>query len=376
MRIGLNLLHAMPEIGGGWNYIWNLVKGIGEYDTVNTYIAYVTKKSAPMLPENNRFVPVQINIDPVTRVKRVACENTVLQSIARKHKLDCMHWFANTHAILNTVPGVVSLYDLQPFLNLHKWSFLKRTWLQSMISHTVRRASVLLPMSYATAQDLERFLHADPTRMTVIPAILGKDFLPGREEEIYSFRERYGLPDRFWLYVAHFNPHKNHQRLLEAFRILKEDGFSSWPLVLRGDYGGEDAVKKTIQEFRLEDQVIFLPRLEVKELPILYSTATALVFPSLYEGGGIPVIEALACGCPVLAANIPATSEYADSAAKYFDPMDTSSIVRAILEFQSDMGIRESLREAGLARAAEFRGEKIVPKLIEAYGKACRERVQ
>lgn len=371
MRIGLNLLHAMPEIGGGWNYISSLVKGIGEYDTANTYIAYVTKKSAPMLPESSRFVPVQVNIDPVMRAKRVAYENTVLQTLALKHKLDCMHWFANTQALVNTVPGVVTVYDLQAFFNLHEWPFVQRTYLRWMISNSVRRSPVLLPMSYATAHDLERVLHADPTRMTVIPAILGKDFHRGREEDILSFRERYGLPYRFWVYVAHFYPHKNHRRLLEAFRILREGGFSSWPLVLRGnDHGAEDAVRKSIREFRLEDQVIFLPRLEAKELPILYSTATALVFPSLYEGGGIPVIEALACGCPVLAANIPATCEYADSAAKYFDPGDTTSIVRAITEFQSDPGLRDALREAGLARAAEFRGEKIISKLMDAYGKA------
>ena len=350
MRIGLNLLHAMPEIGGVWNYISSLVKGIDEHDTVNTYIAYVTKKSASMLPENSRFVPVLINIDPVVRAKRVIYENTVLQVLARKHKLDCMHWFANTQAILNTVPGVVTVYDLQPFLKLNEWSLVKRIYLQWMISNSVRKAPVLLPMSYATAQDLERVLHADPSRMTVIHAILGKNFVRGREEDISSFRVRYGLPYRFWVYVAHFYPHKNHRRLLEAFRILREDGFSPWPLVLRGDdHGEEDAVRKTIREFRLEDQVIFLPRMEAKELPILYSTATALVFPSLFEGGGIPVIEALACGCPVLAANIPATREYAGSAANYFDPSGTSSIVRAISEFQSDLGLRETLSRRRLS---------------------------
>ena len=361
----------MPEVGGVWNYVSSLVKGIEEYDKVNTYIAFVTKKSAPMLLESWRLVPVQVNIDPTVRMKRVAFENTLLQVLARKHKLDCMHWFASTQALVNTVPGVVTIYDLQPFLKLYEWPSVKRIYLQWMISNSVRRAPVLLPMSYATAQDLERVLHADPSRMTVIHAVLGKNFIRGSEVDTSSFRVRYGLPYRFWVYVAHFYPHKNHRRLLEAIRILREDGFSPWPLVLRGDdHGEEDAVRKTIREFRLEDQVIFLPRLEAKELPILYSTATALVFPSLYEGGGIPVIEALACGCPVLAANIPATREYAGSAANYFDPSDTSSIVRAISEFQSDLGLRETLREAGFARAAEFRSEKIVPKLMEAYGKA------
>ncbi len=372
MRIGLNLLHALPEIGGVWNYMSSLVKGIEQIDTANTYIAYVTKRSASLLPENSRFVPVLINIDPVVRSKRIAYENTVLQVLARKHKLDCMHWFANTQALVNAVPGVVTVYDLQPFLKLHDFPLGKRIYLQWMIANSVRRAPVLLPMSHATAEDLESILHADTSRMTVIHAILGNNFVRGSDEDISSFREKYALPSRFWVYVAHFYPHKNHRRLLEAFRILKEENFSSWPLVLRGDYHGEEAaMRQMIGDFRLEDEVIFLPRLEAMELPYLYSTATALVFPSLFEGGGIPVIEAMACGCPVLAADISATREYASSAARYFDPTDTSSIVKAISEFQSDTGLRESLREAGFARAAEFRGEKIVPKLLEAYKKAA-----
>jgi glycosyltransferase involved in cell wall biosynthesis len=370
MRIGLNLLFATPEIGGSWNYVSSLVKGIEECDSVNTYVAYVTKKSVSMVAENRRFVQVLVNIDPIVRTNRVIYENTVLQVLARKHKLDCMHWFANTQAIVNTVPGVVTVYDLQTFSKMHNWPIVKRIYLKWMMSYSVRSASLLLPMSYATAQDLERVLQADPSRMTVIHPVLGKHFVRGTEKIISSFRTKYRLPCRFWVYVAHLYPHKNHRRLLEAFGILRKNGFPAWPLVLRGDGSESDSVRRAIREFQLEDQVTFLPRLEVQELPFLYSTATALVYPSLYEGGGIPVIEALACGCPVLAADIPPTREYADSAASYFDPHSTPAIVRAISEFQSDPRLRENLREEGFARAEMFRSEQVISKLLEAYVKA------
>lgn len=241
------------------------------------------------------------------------------------------------------------------------------------MAKSIRRAPVLLPMSFATARDLERVLGADPARMVVLPFILGKNFFRANEEEIRSFRERWNLPDRFWVYVAHFYPHKNHGGLLEAFNQLRTDGITPWPLVLRGDdHGGEAAVRGMVRELRLENEVIFLPRLKDGELPLLYSAATALVFPSLYEGGGIPVIEALACCCPVLAADIPATREYADTAATYFDPRTPSSIARAIAEFQSEGTGHFSLQSTGLTRVEEFRGERIISRLIEAYSRASR----
>ena len=333
--------------------------------------APIDQKSEPLLLEANRIVPVQIDIDPVIRARRVVYENTRLQVLARKHKLNCMHWFANTQALVNAVPSVVTIYDIQAFRNLHEWSLIKRTYLRWMTKNSVRRAPVLLPMSHATARDLERLLHGDPSRMTIIPFILRKGFHRAKDDEVDSFRKRFNLPDRFWVYVAHFYPHKNHRGLLEAFHKLKEDGFSPWPLVLRGDDCGEEAtVRKTIREMRLENQVIFLPRLAERELPILYSAATALVFPSLYEGGGIPVVEALACGCPVIAADIPTTREYASAAATYFDPRDPSSIARAIANFQEHEILRNTHRRAGLARAKEFEGERIISKLLEAYARA------
>lgn len=371
MRIGLNLLHALPEIGGGWNYIANLVAGLGECDDTNTYVAFVTRASECLVPAKPNFESVIIDIRSASRVQRVVFENTVLQVVAKRHKLDCMHWFANTQALINAVPGVVTVYDLASFL--HAASRVKRYYLRLMISVTAKRASVLLPISQATAQELHQILNVDLARMVVIPPVLNSQFKLATAEEIASFRAKYRLPDRFWLYVAHMYPHKNHVRLLQAYRGLKSSGFAPWPLVLRGDpHGAEVQVRDMITYLDLERDVIFLLPLSQEELPVLYSAATALVFPSLYEGGGIPVVEAMACGCPVIASSIPPVMEFAGEAASYFDPRDPAAIGQAMMALQYDTEQQEKNRQAGLARAEEFIASRVVGNLLAAYSKTVK----
>ena len=113
--------------------------------------------------------------------------------------------------------------------------------------------------------------------------------------------------------------------------------------------------------------MIWLPRLSDGEMPILYSAATALVFPSLFEGGGIPVMEAMGCGCPVVASDIPTTREFAGDAASLFNPLDVESIVNAMQIFQSDSSIRHTYRERGLKKADEYRPQQIFHAIINAY---------
>lgn len=375
MRIGLNLLHALPEIGGGWNYIANLVSALGECDKTNTYIAFVTTVSECLVPAKPNFRRLRINIRPGSRVQRVVYENIMLQLLAHKQQLDCMHWFASTQALINAVPGVVTVYDLHPFYRFANLSLVERFYRQFMMAVTTKRAPLLLPISQATAQDLQLVLHANPARMVVIPVILGLRFEPAAAEEVVGFVDKYKLPDRFWLYVAHMQPHKNHLRLLQAYYELKLSGFTPWPLVLRGDPKGAEAdVMEAIVHLNLKRDVIILSRLDEAELPILYSAATALVFPSLYEGGGIPVVEAMACGCPVIASDIPPVKEFAGDAASYFDPTDSVAIAGTMRTFQSFADQRKRNRDAGLTRAMRFRAQAMVGKLLSAYSRVVENR--
>jgi glycosyltransferase involved in cell wall biosynthesis len=368
VRIGLNLLHAAPEIGGGWNYISNLVSALGEVDEANEYVAYVTDVSASLVPSRPNFRSVRIPIKSRIRIHRVVFENTALQTLVWRERLDCMHWFANARGLINAAPAVVTIYDLQPFVPHGQLSRAKRAFLRWQLRQAANGAAMLLPMSQATARGLQEVLGVQAGRMKVISPILESVFAVPAAEAVERCRRRYALPERFWLYVAHLYLHKNHSRLLSAYARLKSEGAEVWPLVLRGDAqpGGPD-ISALVRELGLQKDVFFLPSLPREELPALYAAASALVFASLYEGAGIPVLEAQASGCPVVAANIEAVREFAGEAAHYFDPLNVDDIARAMMGLAADNVARRQLRDRGLERARRFRSGPVVHDLLAAY---------
>lgn len=377
MRIGLNLLHAMPKIGGGWNYIANLIHALGKYDRENTYIAFVTPVSHKIVPEQSNFQPVLINIRSELRPLRILYENTLLQLHAIRYKLDLMHWFASTQALFNFVPSAVTVYDLLAFENRETDSpFWKKIYLRRMISRSVKRASLLLPMSQSAADQLHNTFGVPLDDVTVISPIIHSEYYSRSQEEIERLCDKYQLPDRFWLYVSHFYQHKNHSILLRAYHQLKKDGHQPWTLVLRGDpRGKEGEFNRLIWDLDLQGDVLMLPRLPEAELAVLYSAASALVFPSTYEGGGIPLIEAMACGCPIVASDIPAVREFCDNVVAYLNPDNVFAIGEAMLQLQNDLSLRNRLRRLGLQRARRYRSREVVNKLVAAYRSSLDFRV-
>ena len=361
----------MLEIGGGWNYIARLVESLGECDRENSYVAFVTDKNVGMVPRRPNFETVVVGINAASRAQRVLYENTTLQVVARKQRLDLMHWFANTIAVANSVPGVVTVYDLQVFENPQAFTRVHRIYLQALLPHAARRAALLLPISRTTAQVLCNILEARLERMQVIPPIVHVSFQPVSSDKIIELRQKYNLPDQFWLYVAHLYPHKNHLRLLQAYCELKSAGLSPWPLVMRGDdHGAGKEARRLVTQLGLNNDVRFLARLPEGGLPVLYSSATAAVFPSLYEGAGIPVLEAMASGCPIIASDISAVNEFGGEAVVRFNPLDVTSIRNTMIAFQQDTQERFRVRQLGLERARSHRADRVIPKLVGAYQRA------
>jgi glycosyltransferase involved in cell wall biosynthesis len=375
LRIGFNLLHALPEVGGVWNYIANLVAALGRDDTTNEYVAFVTPVSAALVTPRANFRVVSIPIRSQVRAQRVLFENSALQVLAWRERIDCLHWFANARGIINVAPAVVTIYDLQPFFGYAAMSRAKRLFLQWRMRDTARRAAMLVPMSHATAADLQRMLGASPERMAVIPPVLEPVFRPPDAAAVSRIRDRFRLPPEFWLYVAHGYAHKNHGRLLEAYRAMRLANPQAWPLVLRGNpQPGSPTLEELSARLGLGQHVIVLPSLTRDELPALYGAASALVFPSLYEGGGIPVLEAQACGCPVVASDIAAVREFAGDAAVYMNPGSVPDIKRAMMATAGDPSSRERMRQRGLERAADFKRIPVVRNLLDAYRRAVATR--
>lgn len=372
MHIGLNLLHVHPEIGGGWNYIKGLVDSLQTYNNDNTYTAYCTSISKTLIHDQSNVNLICTGINSSNRISRIFYENTFLQWRAKIDNIDVMHWFAQTRSIYSTTPSIVTVYDLLVFHDKKSHPLFERFYKRLMLPQSLRNASVIAPMSETTMLDIKNTFNINLNKMIVIPPIIDDTFVPAAPEKIVIFREKYHLPDKYWLYVSHYYPHKNHNRLFKAFELLKLKKNASWPLVLCGSKNdAEKLIAETLQSIGIENDVIWLPRIEDKDMPTLYSAASALVFPSLFEGGGIPVMEAMACGCPVVASDLPTTREFAADPALCFNGEDIDDIANVMLSFEEDEKIIEYNKIRGLEKAKKYRKEIIIPILLNAYKKAA-----
>jgi glycosyltransferase involved in cell wall biosynthesis len=368
IRVGLNLLHARPEIGGGWNYIANVVKALGSLSDDCEFIAYCTRVSAEIVPNGPPFTVRVVDEIGSSQFKRIAYEQVVLPFIAYRQEVDCLHWFANNRSLIGLVPSVVTVHDFKFFERTSEEPFIKELYLRRMARFACRRADAVVAVSHTTAAAASRLFGVDQDHVFVVPNPIDNAFHPCAENEVIEFRRRFNIPPKFWVYIAHLYPHKNHGRLFAAYKRFRDSNPEPWPLVLRGDpKGNSDALMQAANSLGIADSLIWLPRLSTDDLVHLYSAATALIFPSLYEGGGIPVLEAMGCGCPVAASGISTTKEFAGDAVLEFNPNSVDAIAEAMCRFATDADLRKECARRGLVRAKQYSVQNAATQLLASY---------
>jgi glycosyltransferase involved in cell wall biosynthesis len=232
----------------------------------------------------------------------------------------------------------------------------------------IRKAAHLICVSEATKRDLVRYLGIPGEKMTVIyNGVDHNVFKPCNEQNTSCFRSPY------LLYVGSERPRKNLKVLLRAFSLIKKQGrpFDSLKLLKVGPAGRSDDFRKaTLDEARrlgLESEIHFVERMSDQELAVAYSNAVALVFPSLYEGFGLPIVEAMACGCPVITSNVSSLPEIAGSAALLVDPNDGAALAEAMRRVILDQDLRGRLRAQGLLRAIDFSWDRTAEATFAVY---------
>ncbi len=365
MLVGLNLLQARPEIGGAWYALKNLLAALARYASDSfRFIAYCTEKSAPLVPEQSERIavtyPRQRNGWSIP--ERLWREHIWLPGRAVKDRVDVMHWFGNYASPFSPVPALVMVHDLQAFRNQSALSFPQRAYLKRMMRGAARSSRVLLaPISHAVADELVNVLHVSQEKLLVLEHIVPENFR--RIENTSEFVQRYGLPERFWLYVAHPYPHKNHQRLLEAHAMLEKTGRKPWPMVFCGRPLSSDSMRSAVETGSVR-QLTGIPD---EDMPFLYSAASGLVFPSLYEGCGLPLLEAQACGCRLAVSDIAAAREFAGGDAFFFDPYDIDSIAEAMLGVQEQCAAEMLCVETVFCCADRFRPVNVCSNTLRVY---------
>lgn len=244
-------------------------------------------------------------------------------------------------------------------------------YLHVVVPRSVRRADHLLADSYNTAKDLQEQWGIDPARITVVQgAVDHARFQPVTQAAwLTAVRERYGLGERpFILGLSTLQPRKNFTRLIEAFHQARQTAKLPHRLVIGGGKGWLfDEIFARVQALGLTDDVIFPGYVADADLPALYSAAEFFAFPSLYEGFGLPVIEALACGTPVLTADNSCLPEAGGDGAHYVDALSIESIANGLVTLATDATLRQQLRAAGLRHAAQFTWQRSAEQLLAAY---------
>jgi glycosyltransferase involved in cell wall biosynthesis len=273
-------------------------------------------------------------------------------------------------------PLVLTFFDMQEEFLPQLFTLRERLGRRAAHRASVLRARVVIAPSEFTARCLRARYRTPEAKLRVVPVGAGEAFspraAPGEEARL---RERYPLPaGPFALYPANPWPHKNHSRLFRALALVRETTRDRVPLACTGRLEGErrGAAELAREAGLAAEDVADLGFVADADLPALYRAARLLVFPSLFEGFGIPVLEAMASGCPVACSDRASLPEVGGDAVRYFDPLSEASIAAAVEELWHDAAKRADLSGRGLARAATFLWERIVPQVIQAYEAAAR----
>ena len=379
MRIGLALLTLFPgRVGGSETYVLGL---LGEYAAGNGPDEVVVLANRHVMRAYAGLARGPVRLQPIpsyragegnlTRALAMAGAAARPRSTARAVPagLDLVHFAVTVPIPATSAPRVVTLHDLQHHDLPHLFSRAERVYRRWAYDGSARDAEVVVTSSHFSKERIVDLLDIREERVEVVHFGIDHDrFGPaaasGKDELLRGLE----LPPRFAFYPANLWPHKNHLRLLEA---LARQGDDDLGLVLTGQgYGRLDALQESARKLGVGRRVRHLGHVSHDVLPALYRRATALVFPSLYEGFGAPLVEAMACGCPVVASDRAAIPEVCGSSALLFDPDAAESIADALSRATTSEDVRRRLSAAGVERAKSFTWRASAERHAQIYARA------
>jgi glycosyltransferase involved in cell wall biosynthesis len=296
---------------------------------------------------------------------RILWEQLAWPLLAWRDGLELLHSLAFVLPLLRLCPAIVTVYDLSFILYPERFPPAQRLYLRSQCRRSCRQAERVITIAESGRQDVIRLFGVRPERIEVVsPGVDGR-FRPLPAEEVCAFRQRQGLPATFLLHVGTLQPRKNIPLLLRALARLRRPELM---LALVGGKGwGYEPIYAEVEALGLADQVRFVGYAADEELPLWYNAASMVLFPSLYEGFGLPVAEAMACGRPVLAARSPAVAEVAGGAACLFDPANAEELADHLARLLDDPAEAQRLADQGPAQAARYSWAESGRKMAAIY---------
>jgi glycosyltransferase involved in cell wall biosynthesis len=268
---------------------------------------------------------------------------------------------------LRGVPTVLTVHDMIFKLFPQHQKRLNYWYLNATMPLYCRRTDAIITVSQHSKRDIVQHYGLDPAKIVVIHEAAAPGFAPAPPATVEEARRRYSLPDEFLIHVGTIEPRKNLTRLVEALQVLRDAGLKIPLLVVGGKGWLYDDFFRRLEQLEARDVIYFPGYVPAADLPLLYGAATLAVMPSVYEGAGLPVVEAMACGTPVVCSNASSLPEMGGDAACYFDPYDVEKIAEALRLVWTDADLRTDMRQRGLVQAASFSWDQAAVETLAVY---------
>jgi glycosyltransferase involved in cell wall biosynthesis len=370
VRIGIDA-RKLHDFGIG-TYIRNLLLQLARIDQATEYVLLCREDDADVarrLGQNFRAV-----VEPAPPYS--VSEQVRIPVALRRERVDLFH---APHYVLPPLVHCRSVVTIHDCIHLMFPQYLPgrlaHAYARATIWSATRRADRILTVSEASKSDILRCFNVPADKIVVIYNAIDACFLlEPAEDDFARTRERYQLTNPFVLYVGNIKPHKNLERLIDAFDRVRRQGFDHLRLVIIGDQISKyQGLRRAVHRHKLHKHVRFLGFVSPETLAVLYRLASVFAFPSLYEGFGLPPLEAMASGTPVLSSNVSSLPEVLGDAALLVDPYSAEAIADGLVQLLTNEELRTTLRTRGLAKARQYSWEESVQRVHQIYNEVMQE---
>jgi len=373
MRIGVNLLPFRQQLAGAGRFTKNILENLARLDQRNKYFLFVTEPSKANFQLGvDNFTQINCPFSPTSIISRILWEQLILPWQLLYYRIDLL--FTPSVAIPFWTPGktVTVIHDMIPFhKSVAKYSRMRSNYIRAATIKAIKKSDILIAVSETTKREMIQLCDAPEDRIFV--CLEGADLKYQKitsQSVINEGRLKYKLPDKFILFVGTLEPGKNLPRLFEAFYQLKKENRIAQKLVIVGAYGWGRLrhYREVLQAPQaLKDEIIFTGYVPDEDLPLIYNAADLFVFPSLYEGFGLPPLEAMACGTPVITSNLSSLPEIVGEAGILINPYNTKDLADAIERVLKDDALKKAMIAKGLAQVKKFSWRRAAEVIYNSF---------
>ena len=376
MTIAINTLPLLDNQAGAERYTRNIINYLVRLNGDHQYHLILSRINQSLYrPNQGNFQQTVVDVNTRHKLLRILSEQIYLPRLLKRQGVNLLFSPCNIGPRFLSVPLVITLFDLHWLRFPELFSPLRLAYLRRALTWSARKAEAVLTISENSKKDLINLLSVPEEKITVTYVGLDPLFREIPEKsELQELRRRYGLKDRFILSVGQLHKRKNIPGLLQAYQRLAAHSPLNVQLVLAGGEGdGAAEVREAVRQIG-RDRVVFTGCLPDEDLLRFYHAAECLVYPSFYEGFGLPVLEAMACGCPVITSNVSSLPEVAGEAALLIDPHRIETIAAAMDSLLTNPILSQTLIQKGREQARKFTWEDTARKTLEVFAKVAAAR--